>query len=35
MSLMPKEFSWQAQMPVNPGPDGFYPVAIPGKTRVL
>jgi predicted dehydrogenase len=35
MSLMPKEFSWTAQMPLNPGPDGFYPIAIPGKTRVL
>jgi|GEM_PF-1943180 len=35
MSIMPKEFSWQAQMPVNPGPDGFHPIAVPGKTRVL
>ncbi len=35
MSIMPKEFTWTAQTPTNPGPDGFYPVPVPGKTRVL
>ncbi len=35
MSIMPKEFSWTAQTPTNPGPDGFYPIPVPGKTRVL
>jgi myo-inositol 2-dehydrogenase/D-chiro-inositol 1-dehydrogenase len=29
-SIMPKEFDWTAQPPTLPGPDGFYPVAIPG-----
>jgi predicted dehydrogenase len=35
MSIMPKEFTWTAQTPTNPGPDGFYPIPVPGKTRVL
>ncbi|MFN8354503.1 MAG: Gfo/Idh/MocA family oxidoreductase [Spirosomataceae bacterium] len=33
MSIMPKEFSWNAQMPLNPDADGLYPVAVPGKTK--
>jgi len=35
MSLMPQKFAWDAAPPVLPGEDGYYPVAIPGKTKVL
>jgi len=33
--LMPKNFAWDAEPPVKPGPDGIYPCAMPGKTQVL
>jgi predicted dehydrogenase len=35
ISLMPKEFSWDADMPVKPGPNGLYPLPIPGKSIVV
>lgn len=35
LSLMPKEFSWDADPPVLPREDGSYPIATPGVTRVL
>ncbi len=35
LSLMPKTFSWDAEPPVLPGPDGSYPIATPGVTKVL
>ena len=35
IDLLPKELGWDKPTPVNPGPDGFYPRAIPGKTQVL
>ena len=35
IDLMPQEFSWDAQPPVQPGPDGIYPSAMPGQTKVL
>ncbi|HZZ27569.1 MAG TPA: Gfo/Idh/MocA family oxidoreductase [Pirellulales bacterium] len=35
LSIMPTEFSWDAKMPVNPGPGGMYPQAIPGLTKVI
>jgi predicted dehydrogenase len=35
ISVMPKEFAWDAETPVNPGPDGIYPRAVPGKTQVI
>ncbi len=35
ISLQPKRIAWDAEMPLNPGPDGFYPVAIPGVTKVI
>jgi predicted dehydrogenase len=35
IDLMPKQFAWDAEAPVNPGPDGMYPRAVPGKTRVV
>jgi len=34
-SILPKEWSWDADMPDKPGPDGNYPIPIPGKTEVL
>jgi predicted dehydrogenase len=33
LDIHPKEYSWTAQPPVLPGPDGFYPVAVPGVTK--
>lgn len=33
--LMPREFSWDADPPVLPGPDGAYPIPVPGVTDVL
>ncbi len=35
LSLMPKEFAWDANPPVMPDEYGYYPVAVPGKTKVL
>jgi predicted dehydrogenase len=35
ISVMPKEYSWNALPPVLPGPDGLYPRAVPGKTKVI
>ncbi len=33
--ITPEEFNWNAKMPVEPGPNGNYPVDIPGRTQVL
>lgn len=35
IELLPKELGWDKPSLVNPGPDGFYPRAVPGKTQVL
>ena len=35
ISLFPEKLAWDAPMKVNPGPDGMYPHAIPGKTVVI
>jgi predicted dehydrogenase len=35
ISLMPPQLSWEAKPLVLPNADGFYPVAIPGKTQVI
>jgi predicted dehydrogenase len=35
LDLQPESYSWDAKMKVNPGPDGNYPYAIPGKTVAL
>jgi hypothetical protein len=35
LSIMPKEFAWDAEPPILPDEDGFYPVAMPGITKVL
>ncbi len=33
ISIMPSQFSWDADMPLKPNADGFYPVAVPGVTK--
>lgn len=33
LDLMPKTLAWDAPTPVNPGPNGIYPCAIPGVTK--
>ena len=35
VSLMPERFAWDADPPVLPGDDGFYPIPTPGVTTVL
>lgn len=35
LSIMPTEFSWDARMPINPGPNDMYPQAIPGLVKVV
>ena len=35
ISVMPKEFSFDATPPVVPDSDGYYPVPVPGRTRVV
>ena len=35
ISLMPKKFAWDAEPPVLPDKDGFYPVPVPGATKVV
>ena len=35
ISVMPKEFDWEAEPPSHPGPDGIYPHPVPGKTQVV
>jgi predicted dehydrogenase len=34
-SIIPEQFSWDAKMPDEPGPDGLYHVPKPGITKVL
>jgi hypothetical protein len=33
IDLAPKNYRWDAEAPVNPGPDGLYPCAVPGLTK--
>jgi predicted dehydrogenase len=33
IDIHPKVYAWDAQPPVVPGPDGYYPIAIPGVTK--
>ena len=33
LDLQPKEYAFNAKPPVLPNDDGFYPIAIPGKTK--
>ncbi len=35
LSLAPKQYSWDAEPPVLPNEDGYYPIAMPGTTKVL
>ena len=35
VDLCPERLAWDAEPPVQPGPDGLYPCALPGKTKVL
>ncbi|MEA3212635.1 MAG: hypothetical protein QOE70_5692 [Chthoniobacter sp.] len=35
IELLPKELGWDKPAPVNPGPDGFYARAVPGKAQVI
>src|SRR5437899_7164740 len=35
LSVMPKEYAWDAEPPVKPGTDGWYEHAVPGKTVVI
>jgi predicted dehydrogenase len=35
ISVMPKEFTFQSTPPTLPDSDGFYPIPVPGKTRVV
>ncbi len=35
ISLMPKELSWEAKPLVLPDENGFYPIAVPGKSKVI
>lgn len=35
IDIMPKEYAWNATPPVVPNADGFYPIAVPGKTKYL
>lgn len=35
IDVMPRTFAWDAEPPVKPGSDGWYPHAVPGKTVVI
>jgi predicted dehydrogenase len=35
ISIMPKEFSWDAMPPTVPDEHGFYPIPMPGSTKVV
>ncbi len=35
LDLHPKVYAWDAAPPVVPNEDGFYPVAVPGKTKYV
>ncbi len=35
ISIMPKEYAWDAQPPVVPDVNGIYPVPVPGKTDTV
>jgi predicted dehydrogenase len=34
LDTMPKNLAWDAEPPTRPGPDGMYPLPVPGKTRI-
>ena len=35
VAMVPEKLSWDAKMPAEPGPDGNYDVAVPGKTKAI
>ena len=35
IDIMPKEFAWNAMPPILPDADGYYPIAVPGKTKYI
>jgi hypothetical protein len=35
LSLQPKEYNFKTDAPIQPNADGYYPVAVPGLTKVL
>ncbi len=35
IDIMPKKFDWDALPPVLPDDDGYYPIAVPGKTKYM
>ena len=35
IKLVPEELSWDSRPPLTPDADGFYPIAVPGVTKVL
>ncbi len=35
ISLQPKAYAWDAQPPIVPNADGYYPVAVPGVTKYI
>jgi len=35
ISLAPAVYSWKANPPVMPDADGYYPIAVPGETKVV
>lgn len=35
ISIMPKTFDWNAMPPVTPDENGYYPIAVPGKTKYI
>jgi myo-inositol 2-dehydrogenase / D-chiro-inositol 1-dehydrogenase len=35
LSILPKQFSWDAAPPVKPDANGHYPIPVPGQTQVM
>jgi myo-inositol 2-dehydrogenase/D-chiro-inositol 1-dehydrogenase len=35
ISIMPKQYSWDATPPTVPDEHGFYPIPMPGSTKVV
>lgn len=35
IDIHPKVYAWDAPTPVVPGPDGYYPIAVPGVTKFV
>lgn len=35
LDIHPKVYAWDAPTPIVPGPDGYYPIAVPGVTKFI